>query len=79
MSKLTLVKNIDMDLVAANGGNQVPSSAARWQNQLQICFEKFIYLVKIFKIVETPQLLKLEKNKQRFGILRILYKKLMDN
>jgi hypothetical protein len=50
-------------------GNQLPVSANRRQHGSQIHFCNF-HLVKNLKVTDQP--LKLEKNKHRFGILRIL-------
>ncbi len=52
-------------------GNQLPVSPTRWQHGSQICFATFNEL-KVTKLLKTQQPGKLEKNKHRFGVYRIL-------
>jgi hypothetical protein len=56
-------------------GDQLPVSDARWQHGSQLCFATFTWL-KITKLLKknSPITKPREKNKHRFGILRILEK-----
>ncbi len=49
-----------LSYICSNKDNQLPNSAARWQDGSQICFATFIFQ-KITKLLTTQQLLKLEK------------------
>jgi hypothetical protein len=53
--------------------NRVPFSGTRWQLGSQIYFVSFIK-EKLIKVLIAQQQLKLEKNKDILGILRILEK-----
>jgi hypothetical protein len=55
-------------------GNQLPVSAARWQNDSQICFASYFF-VKNHKTDKNSTINKArDKNNHRFGILGMLEK-----